>query len=136
MSGLSRLAFIWAGLVLGVSFIATPAKFQAGSLSLATALEVGRATFRTMAVAEVGLIAIGIFLIIRSKNWRTPFWIAPVVFAIEWGAIMPLLSARTDAVLAGQERPGGQLHVVFIVLELVKIVALLWCGLGPRKAAP
>ena len=39
------LAWLWAGLVLGVSFVATPVKFLAPSLSLADALAVGRVTF-------------------------------------------------------------------------------------------
>jgi hypothetical protein len=37
--------FLWAGMLLGVSFIATPAKFLAPSLPLAQALDVGRSSF-------------------------------------------------------------------------------------------
>lgn len=35
------LAVLWAGLLLGVSFLATPVKFLAPSLSLPVALDVG-----------------------------------------------------------------------------------------------
>jgi hypothetical protein len=34
--------FVWAGLLLGVSFVATPAKFLAPTLGLAQAWDVGR----------------------------------------------------------------------------------------------
>jgi hypothetical protein len=38
-------AILWLGLLLGVSFLATPAKFLAPSLALPVALDVGRHTF-------------------------------------------------------------------------------------------
>ncbi len=41
----SAILFIWAGLLLGVSFIATPAKFLAPSLPMAQALDVGDGPF-------------------------------------------------------------------------------------------
>ncbi len=40
-----QLLLIWAGVALGVAFVATPAKFLAPSLSLPVALDVGRHTF-------------------------------------------------------------------------------------------
>ncbi len=39
------LALLWIGLLIGVSFLATPAKFLAASLTLPVALDVGRHTF-------------------------------------------------------------------------------------------
>lgn len=35
------VALFWAGMLAGVSFLATPVKFEAASLSLPVALEVG-----------------------------------------------------------------------------------------------
>lgn len=40
----TAILFIWAGLLIGVSFVAKPAKFLAPSLALAQALDVGRWT--------------------------------------------------------------------------------------------
>lgn len=37
--------FIWAGALIGVSFIATPAKFLVFSLDLSVALQIGQITF-------------------------------------------------------------------------------------------
>ena len=42
---LAIVALIWTGMVIGVSGLATPVKFQAVSLSLPVALEVGQVTF-------------------------------------------------------------------------------------------
>lgn len=46
------LPAIWLGMLIGVSFIATPVKFQAGSLSLPVALDVGRVTFHLFSRIE------------------------------------------------------------------------------------
>jgi ABC-type transport system involved in multi-copper enzyme maturation permease subunit len=40
---LSVLFILWAGLILGVSFIATPVKFMAQHLTMPVALEIGKA---------------------------------------------------------------------------------------------
>ncbi|MBO0735377.1 MAG: hypothetical protein J2P48_02230 [Alphaproteobacteria bacterium] len=37
---------LWVGILSGVSYIATPLKFRAASLTRAAALEVGRVTFQ------------------------------------------------------------------------------------------
>ena len=51
------LPALWIGLLVGVCFIATPAKFQAQSLSLPVALDVGRSTFAIWNNVEWILIA-------------------------------------------------------------------------------
>ena len=57
---LERLAtevyLLWAGLAIGVAFLATPAKFLALSLSLSVALDVGRHTFRVYNGVELALV--------------------------------------------------------------------------------
>lgn len=128
---ISRIALLWAGILVGCSFIATPVKFQAPSLSLPTALEIGRVTFRSMAGAELILILIGAILLLRSKNFRSLFWWAILVYAIQWLAIMPFLNHRTDMVVNGQASNGPPWHVVYIVLELLKLVLL--CLVAFRK---
>ena len=42
------LALVWFGVLAGVSFLATPIKFMAPSLSLSVALDVGRQTFAAL----------------------------------------------------------------------------------------
>jgi hypothetical protein len=56
------LALFWLGLLAGVSFLATPVKFMAPSLSLPVALDVGRQTFSVFNPLELllgGVIAGG-----------------------------------------------------------------------------
>lgn len=44
------VSLVWAGMIVGVSGLATPAKFVAPSLNLPIALEVGRVTFQVFRV--------------------------------------------------------------------------------------
>lgn len=122
---LHRIALLWAGIVIGCSFIATPAKFQAPSLSLPTALEVGRATFRSVVVAELVLAGLGVFLIVRTRQKRPLFWLAVLALTIQWSVVMPFLNFRTDAIVHGQPSGGSTWHVAYILLEVVKVATLL-----------
>ena len=46
------VAAAWFGMLLGVSFLATPAKFLAPSLTLGVALDIGRQTFAILNKVE------------------------------------------------------------------------------------
>ncbi|MCC6404659.1 MAG: hypothetical protein IT207_11690 [Fimbriimonadaceae bacterium] len=134
----SRVALLWAGVLLGCSFIATPAKFRAPSLSLPTALEVGRVTFRSLAVAEVALAVVGCALLLRLGPRRSWFWLAIGLLIVQWIVVMPLLNAQTDTVVQGGVRSGPPWHVVYIALEAVKVVTLFIVALqtSPEQASP
>ena len=98
---IAAILFIWAGVLLGVSFIATPAKFLAPSLPMAEALDVGRWTFHVLSLVEWGFAAASATLLVTA--WRTArvhgsrvVLIAVVVFvmAAETFALRPQLDAR------------------------------------------
>jgi ABC-type uncharacterized transport system permease subunit len=136
---LRSLFLIWAGIIFGVSLLATPAKFLAPDLSLAEALQVGRVTFRVMAVAEVVLLALACVLVLlkppvlrRSFLW--PLVIA-VVLLLQYAVLLPFLNIQTDQVMAG-EAPGqtSSLHSVYVAVELLKIGLLLFLGLRQRES--
>lgn len=125
---LSQLALLWAGVVIGCSFIATPAKFMAPSLSLPTALEVGRATFQSLVVAELILAVLCVVVLLRMSVKRSLIWIAMAVLGVQWVLVMPQLNVRTDAVIQGGMIGGPPWHEVYIVLEVVKVLTLLAVG--------
>jgi hypothetical protein len=123
------LCLLWAGLAFGVSFIATPAKFEAASLSLSTALEVGQATFSISHLVQWGVAAVLVIAAIGSRaRWRWLTALPIAALAVQHVLIMPALAQRTAAVMAGAA-PGSSIHVVYIGVELVKIVALVTAGL-------
>lgn len=130
---LTRVALLWGGVVIGSSFIATPAKFMAPDLTLPVALEVGRVTFHTLMYAEVGLVVIGLALMTVSRNFKRWFWLPILLFAIQWLVFMPLLDAQTVEVIKGHSASGPPWHLAFGALGFLKVVSLLGIGLWKNK---
>ena len=69
---IAAILFLWAGLLFGVSFVATPAKFLAPSLPMAQALDVGRWTFHVLALIEWGLVVVVAVLVAIAWRSGTP----------------------------------------------------------------
>lgn len=133
----SSIALIWLGIVIGVSFIATPIKFAAPSLDLPTALEVGRVTFRLLARVEwflaVALVAAAWLGRVRPV-WSV--WLAIAVVVLEATWLMPALGARSDAIRAGAAVSPSSLHTVFIAAELLKCAALAHAAVALTRPRP
>lgn len=129
------IAYVWVGLVLGVSFLATPVKFQADSLTLPVALDVGRATFHALAKAEWALsvfLLVGLASASRSGAIDLVDLVIPtfilVVVAVQALWLIPQLDVRVAAIIAGQTLAKSHLHTVFAGLEFAKVLALLVVG--------
>jgi hypothetical protein len=69
--GLGALIMLWSGVVIGVSFLAAPAKFSAPTLSLPVALDVGRQELRMLNLAEVALSVVALALAAHAHVERT-----------------------------------------------------------------
>lgn len=113
-AGLTALLLIWAGMLIGVSFLASPAKFAAPSLSLPVALDVGRQVFGTFGRVEIGL-AIAAFLLALASRRRGP--LAWLVLGLIWLIVaaqglwlLPVLDARVEMVLDGVQPPPAPWH--------------------------
>lgn len=135
-AALCSVALVWLGLVVGVSFIATPAKFLAPTLDLAVALDVGRHTFAVFAIVET--VAATLLVGLTLPLWRhTHVALASAVVALAvllqqfW--LLPLLDARVDAILAGGAPGPSSLHAGYVALEALKVLGLGWLGLTQRR---
>jgi hypothetical protein len=129
----ARLILLWAGLSLGVAFLATPVKFLAPSLTLPVALDVGRHTFSIYNRAELALLFALILLGVRSRLWRRRYFalsVPGVIVAAQATWLIPALDARVAAILAGQTPPASSLHALYIGAELAKVLWLLAFGFG------
>ena len=126
------LAWLWAGLVLGVSFVATPIKFLAPSLSLADALEVGRVTFEALkwieCVAVVALTA-AIWIAAPRRRELALLGVIVVILLCQYVWMLPVLDDRVQTIIDGRDLPPSTLHWIYTALEFVKIVVLVVVGL-------
>lgn len=130
-TALTCVAWVWAGLVLGVSFVATPVKFLAPSLSLADAMEVGRVTFTALqwieCAAVLGMAAL--LYLDRSRGLRLVlFGVVAAVLAGEYLWLLPILDARVETILQGQDLPPSALHWGYTVIEGIKVLLLIALG--------
>lgn len=129
--GEAALAFvttIWLGLLLGVSFLATPVKFQAPSLDLGVALEVGRVTFALFSKVEMGLcVALIACLIILKPGVTRKLAIGLVVIIVIAEAfwLLPALDARVSQIVAGATSTASNYHLWYVLGEGAKAILLL-----------
>jgi len=133
------VCFLWVGITVGISMIATPVRFTATTITRPVALDVGRVVFE--ALNKVELAALVLFLVVIRVSGRTRRWwalgasLALIVLA-QGVWLIPELAARTDIIIAGGEPPASHAHAIYSSLELLKIGLLLYCGFsslsGPR----
>lgn len=128
---LTALCFVWAGMTLGISFLETPVKFTAPSVTLLVGLDIGRHVFGMFNKVEIiGAVLAG-GLIILAHALRTlglPVSAVILVVILQTGWLLPLLDARVGMILAGRTPPGTSYHLVYILLELLKLICLMAAG--------
>ncbi len=137
----SPFLFIWSGLLLGVSFVATPAKFLAPSLQLPQALDVGRWTFHVLTLIEWGLVLIAALLVwacrlqvAAGRRWVMIALVAiAAVLAVETFFLRPILDARVLDIMAGRSVPPSALHNLYIGLEALKLVLVLAAAIASAR---
>lgn len=125
---LPSVYLVWVGLILGVSFLATPIKFQAPNLTMPVALEVGKATFHLFNSVEWGVIILLIILTKISPDIRKKWLMCGLLFAalsIQSFWLLPALDIRTDIVIAGGQPSLGYLHWLYIIIECFKLFLML-----------
>lgn len=125
-------ALIWIGMLLGVSFIATPAKFLAPSLTLPVALDVGRQTFGVFSIVEVIASLLLLTAAAVSRCHGRIVVLAALVgslVALQFFWLLPALDARVEIILQGGVPEQSQLHSLYIAIEFTKALLLgvvLW----------
>ncbi|WP_295990220.1 hypothetical protein [Rugamonas sp.] len=122
---------MWAGVVLGVSFVAQPAKFSTPGLARPIALATGRQMFKVTHRVESALaIAAVLVLSAAGTTLRWPVFSAAAILAFQIIVLMPPLSKRVDERLAGKAISKSPWHAVFSVTEIVKLALLLTATIG------
>lgn len=125
------VTFVWLGMVLAISFLEAPLKFQAPGVDLRIGLGIGRLVFRALNIAEclfaAALIAM-IIIVDPPAGAITAGAVAVFVLLAQVGAVRPRLSRRSDRIIAGQDAPRSRAHHAYVALEVVKVAALIVAG--------
>lgn len=125
--------FVWLGMVLAISFLETPLKFRAPGVTLQIGLGIGRLVFRALNGCELALAAVvaACFVVTPpAAGTAVATAVAVVTLLAQVLAVRPRLTRRSDVVLAGGEGPRSRAHWAYVVLEIVKVIALLIAGIS------
>lgn len=123
--------FVWLGMVLAISFLEAPLKFRAPGVTLPLGLGIGRLVFRALNACEamLALVVIAGLLVGRAgAGVAVAAGVAVVMLAVQVLLVRPALTRRSDQVLAGAEGPRSHAHLVYVGLEVAKVVALIVTG--------
>jgi len=123
--------FVWLGMVLAISFLEAPVKFRAPGVTVPLGLGIGRLVFRALNTAEAVLAvlaAVGLATGSPRAGAVGALAVAAAVLVAQLVGVRPALTRRSDAVLAGGEAPRSHAHRVYVVLEVVKVAALVIGG--------
>jgi hypothetical protein len=132
---------LWAGLLVGVSFIAMPAMFRAPSLTLPVALDVGRTTFARWNAIEwllLGMMALtmvftrpGVFAVASAG-------VLDILFLIQSMILLPALNNRAATIIAGKKPPLASDRLLYITIDVLKLcilAAVVWKQAGRIMSA-
>ena len=90
--------FVWFGMVLAISFIEAPLKFQAPGITIPLGLGIGQLVFFALNKMEIvcALLLLIAFWRTRSnqRSEMIPFGIAMLILILETVWLLPVLDAR------------------------------------------
>jgi hypothetical protein len=123
------VTFVWLGMVLAISFLEAPLKFRAPGITTRLGLGIGRIVFRALNRVEVALLAV----VLVAAGLGAPRVLVPaaalaLLLATQLLVVRPRLNRRSDRALAGEDVPRSREHLVYVALELVKVVLIVAAG--------
>jgi hypothetical protein len=135
MSAASSVAvavtFVWLGMVLAISFLEAPLKFRAPEVTPRIGLGIGRLVFRALNTVEAVLAAtIVVSCVLDPPPVRIIVTLAVAIATLvaQLLLVRPLLTRRSNALLAGRDAPRSHAHYTYVALEATKVLALLVGG--------
>jgi hypothetical protein len=121
------LPAVWLGLIVGISLIEAPLKFQAPGITIPLGLGIGRLVFGAMNVVEIVIFLAWLAASLGRRLGRGYVGLVATigaVLALKVFAIRPPLNQRTDRVLAGLDDGGSIWHYLYIAADGLLLVLL------------
>ena len=131
--------FIWIGFVCSISFMEAWLKFKAPGITLPLGLGIGKLVFNTLNKVE-WFLAVIIFLNIIFAKYEfislknLAYFIPLITLALQTFWLLPKLNARADLYISGQTVPESNIHFIYIILEVIKVICLFIYGFTLIKA--
>ncbi|MEU5598029.1 hypothetical protein [Streptomyces sp. NPDC020298] len=131
------VTFVWLGMVLAISFLEAPLKFRAPGVTVRIGLGIGRLVFRALNLVEA-VLAAAVVTAVAVGGPPAPVAVltglAAGLSAVQIAGVRPVLNRRSDRILAGEEAGRSRAHLVYVALEVAKVVVLPALGITALAA--
>lgn len=120
---------IWLGLIIGISFIEAPLKFQAPGLTQKVALGLGNLVFNALNKVEMFFSMVMLIILMLNfyaYNYSTKILLVVLfsIIVIQTFILFPVLNERVAMIQNNQIPNESKVHLMYVVFELVKVVLL------------
>ncbi|SHG48038.1 hypothetical protein [Flagellimonas flava] len=126
--------FIWIGFVCAISFMEAWLKFQAPGIDTRLGVGIGKLVFAALNKVEITALLV---IMICSINYRRyfnlstiPLVVLSTILAIQTFWLLPQLSIHADLLIDNGTASKSYHHILYVLLEVLKIIALLTLGIG------
>ena len=121
---------VWIGMLIGISFVEAPLKFQAPNITLTLGLGIGKLVFAALNKFEILFsIILLVWLIYQNQllsNWTLFVLALPIVIVVLQSIwLLPVLNLRVEKLLAGATLPKSYDHFYYVLMEVFKVVFLV-----------
>jgi len=123
------VSIFWLGFLVAISFFETPLKFQVESIDVFEGIALGKVLFNIMNKIEMLFLIplfIEIIFINASLKHRMLVTLLVVFVFLQGIWLLPEMNAITEEVIRIQTRSNSSLHSVYVVFEVLKLIALIW----------
>lgn len=126
------IPFLWAGMILAISFLEAPLKFQAPGVTIPIGIGIGNLVFHALNKVETVFL-----LALLSCYWLTDdkkqFSLTPVIllailFCLQTFWLLPALDQRVALIQKGIAPAESYLHLYYILGESLKVILLAITG--------
>ncbi len=127
--------YIWIGFVCAISFMESWLKFQAPGIDTKLGLGIGQLVFSALNKIEIvcAIIIVTTMLLLKhkNKNYLPPisFSLVLAILAIQSLWLLPYLNVRASQIINGFKVPDSYMHLLFVILEIIKIICLNLFGI-------
>jgi hypothetical protein len=130
-------ACIWAGMLLGISFLEAPLKFQAPGISLGLGLGIGRLVFGALNKVEI-VFTLWIWAMCFLSGPKEIVWsfigVISLIILLQSFWLLPVLDARAQLIIEGQTPSADSPHIYYVLAEAVKVFLLIGLAWSTMKS--
>lgn len=126
--------FLWIGFVCAISFMEAWLKFKAPGITLSLGLGIGRIVFSALNKVEWVMamtIIVNYILVVPKDTLKSfsLFSISLLILILQTFYFLPALDVRAQMHIEGFVVPPSNLHIMYIGLEVVKVISLIVFGI-------